>query len=156
MNEDELADRTRYVCKAIFPFPILSLTFFGFFMNFMNFPLCRCDKSVTDGGNVVSGNSLWQTTGSLVTRLTLPDSEALCSRDKIRINAFLPLSRLTRSHYVYRVFKKTIRVLWDALYISKPRCAQLCLCCHNNAQIRAKVTDTFSNTLRAHLCFDYL
>ena len=60
--------------------------------------ICRCDKSVTDGGNLVSGNSLWQTTGRLVTRLTLPDSEALCSRDKSRINAFLPLSRLTRSH----------------------------------------------------------
>ena len=62
-----------------------------------SFHLRRCDKSVTDGGDLASGNSLWQTTGRLVTRLTIPDTEALCSRIKGRINAFLPLSRLTRS-----------------------------------------------------------
>ena len=56
----------------------------------------RCDKSVMDAGNLVNGNSFWKLTARLVTRMTIPDSEALCSKAKMKINAFLPVTQLTR------------------------------------------------------------
>lgn len=60
----------------------------------------RCDKSVIDPGNVVSMNSFWKTTATLVNRVTIPNEKTLCSKSKMKINAFLPLPQLSRREAV--------------------------------------------------------
>ena len=49
--------------------------------------MSRCDKSVIDPGNVVSMNSFWKTTATLVNRVTIPNEKTLCSKSKMKINA---------------------------------------------------------------------
>ena len=55
-----------------------------------------CNITVVDQGSVVSPSSLWNITGSLVKKISIPEDETFCSRKNGIKNVFLPISQLTR------------------------------------------------------------
>ena len=57
----------------------------------------ECNRAELDIGSVASVSSSWNLTGSLIQRISIPVEETLCSKHNSIMNAFLPISELTRA-----------------------------------------------------------
>ena len=55
-----------------------------------------CNRTEVDFGSVISPSSAWSFTGSLVQRVSVPVETTICSKHNNIINAFLPISELTK------------------------------------------------------------
>ena len=54
-----------------------------------------CNITETDPGSVVSSNSNWNLTGKLVTRISIPIEDTICTKQNSITNIFLPIPQVT-------------------------------------------------------------
>ena len=73
----------------------------------------ECNRAELDIGSVASVSSSWNLTGSLIQRISIPVEETLCSKHNSKMNAFLPISELTRAgscERIYGIFYGTFKL----------------------------------------------
>ena len=60
----------------------------------------NCTGINTDQGNLINKTTTWNTTAELVTMIDVPLEEVRCQKKAKKINAFLPIPKLTRDEAV--------------------------------------------------------